>query len=186
MDRGTWQATIHRVAKSQTWLSTHMHIVNLQYCVSFRCIAECFGYIYIYTHVLFPSIFQDGWMASLTGWTWVWVSSRSWWWTGKLGMLQSMGSQRVRHSSATELNWWNTLRHLRQVLEKVFRQNSSLGKLYHIVTVQLYWLTKLPTVYSLFLLLSFMSFSFPCFSLFLPFTLAFLNGILDKGHFKSL
>ena len=47
----------------------------------------------------------DGWMASLTQWTWVWVNSRSWWWTGKPGLLQSMGSQRVRHEWATELNW---------------------------------------------------------------------------------
>ena len=47
----------------------------------------------------------DGWMASLTQWTWVWASSRSWWWTGKPGVLQSMGSQRVRHDWATELNW---------------------------------------------------------------------------------
>ena len=47
----------------------------------------------------------DGWMASPTQWTWVWVNSRSWWWTGRPGVLQSMGSQRVRHSWATELNW---------------------------------------------------------------------------------
>ena len=49
-----------------------------------------------------------GWdrlMASPTQWTWVWVGSRSWWRTGKLGVLQSMGSQRVRHDWATELNW---------------------------------------------------------------------------------
>ena len=46
----------------------------------------------------------DGWMASLTQCTWVWASSRSWWWTGKPGLLQSMGSQRVRHDWATELN----------------------------------------------------------------------------------
>ena len=39
----------------------------------------------------------DGWMASLTQWTWVWVNSRSWWWTGRPGVLQSMGSQRVGH-----------------------------------------------------------------------------------------
>ena len=45
----------------------------------------------------------DCWMASPTWWTWVWVSSRSWWWTGRPGMLQSMGSQRVRHDWATEL-----------------------------------------------------------------------------------
>ena len=38
-----------------------------------------------------------GWMVSPTRWTWVWASSGSWWWTGKPGVLQSMGSQRVRH-----------------------------------------------------------------------------------------
>ena len=48
----------------------------------------------------------DGWMASPTQWTWVWASSGSWWWTGKPGMLHSMGLQRVRHNWATELNWW--------------------------------------------------------------------------------
>ena len=47
----------------------------------------------------------DGWMASLTQWTWVWVSSGSWRWTGKPGVLQSMGSQIVGHDWATELNW---------------------------------------------------------------------------------
>ena len=47
----------------------------------------------------------DGWMASLTQWAWVWVNSRSWRWTGRPGVLQSMGSQRVRHDWVTELNW---------------------------------------------------------------------------------
>ena len=47
----------------------------------------------------------DGWMASPTQWTWVWVDSGSWWWTGSPGMLQFMGSQRVGHDWATELNW---------------------------------------------------------------------------------
>ena len=45
------------------------------------------------------------WMASLTRWTWDWVNSGSWWWTGRPGVLQSMGSQRVRHDWAPELNW---------------------------------------------------------------------------------
>jgi len=45
------------------------------------------------------------WMASPTRWTWVWVSSGSWWWNGKSGMLQSMGSQRVGHNWVSELNW---------------------------------------------------------------------------------
>ena len=47
----------------------------------------------------------DGWMASPTQWTWVWVNSGSWWWTGRPGVLRFMGSQRVRHDWATELNW---------------------------------------------------------------------------------
>ena len=44
-----------------------------------------------------------GWMASLIRWTWVWASSRSWWWTGKPGVLQSMGSQ--SRTQLAELNW---------------------------------------------------------------------------------
>ena len=51
----------------------------------------------------------DGWMASLTQWTWVWVDSGSWWWTGRPGMLWFMGSQRVGHNWATELNWTYTI-----------------------------------------------------------------------------
>ena len=47
----------------------------------------------------------DGWMASRTRWTWVWVNSGSWWWTGRPGMLQFMGSQRVGHNWGNELNW---------------------------------------------------------------------------------
>ena len=47
----------------------------------------------------------DGWMASATQWTWVWVNSGSWWWTGRPGVLRCMGSQRVGHDWATELNW---------------------------------------------------------------------------------
>ena len=52
-----------------------------------------------------------GWnsqMASLTQWTWVWANSRSWWWTRRLGMLQSMGSQRLGHDWA--LNWTDTFK----------------------------------------------------------------------------
>ena len=48
---------------------------------------------------------DEMWMASPTQWTWVWVDSRSWWWTGRPGMLRFMGSQRVGHNWATELNW---------------------------------------------------------------------------------
>ena len=54
----------------------------------------------------------DGWMASLTRWTWVWVNSGSWWWTGRPGVLQSMESQRVGHDWATELNCYIYTYHL--------------------------------------------------------------------------
>ena len=51
----------------------------------------------------------DGWMASPTQWTWVWVDSRSWWWTGRPGVLWFMGSQRVGHDWVTN---WTELFHL--------------------------------------------------------------------------
>ena len=47
----------------------------------------------------------DGWMASLTQWTWVWVNSESWWWTGRPGVLWFMRLQRVGHDWVTELKW---------------------------------------------------------------------------------
>ena len=47
---------------------------------------------------------RDGWSGSPTQWTWVWVNSRSWWWTGRPGVLWFMGSQRVGHDWVTELN----------------------------------------------------------------------------------
>ena len=52
----------------------------------------------------------DGWMASPTQWSWVCVGSGSWWWTGRPGMLWFMGSQRVGHDCATELNWDSILK----------------------------------------------------------------------------
>ena len=48
----------------------------------------------------------DGWMASPTRWTWVWVNSWSWWWTGRPGVLWFVGSQIVGHNWVTELNWY--------------------------------------------------------------------------------
>ena len=47
----------------------------------------------------------DGWMALPTRWTWVWVNSGSWWWTGRPGVLRFMGLQGIRHDWETELNW---------------------------------------------------------------------------------
>ena len=77
---------------------------------------------------------DDGWMASPTRWTWVWVSSRRWWWIGKgkPGMLQSLGLQRLGHAWAPELNW--TTRHQALVLGT---WNMSMNK------------TKIPTLKSI-------------------------------------
>ena len=63
----------------------------------------------------------DGWMASLTHWPWVWVSFRSWWWTGKSGVLQSTGSQRIRHD-------WVTEQQLKLGKEKAMIQNLTTGR----------------------------------------------------------
>ena len=73
----------------------------------------------------------DGWMASLTWWTWVWVNSVSWWWTGRPGVLRFMGSQRVGHDWATELNW-----------DRAFH----LVVLYYIFTPCGFWLPEKPKV----------------------------------------
>ena len=66
----------------------------------------------------------DGWMASPTQWTWVWVDSRSWWWRARPGVLQFMGSQRVRHDWATELNWvdGNSMFHFLRNFPTAFHQ----------------------------------------------------------------
>ena len=73
----------------------------------------------------------DGWMASLTRWMWVWVNSGSWWWTGRPGVLQFMGSQRIGHDWATELNWtpWLMSRPYPKFLLDVTFQKSSLLKI---------------------------------------------------------
>ena len=68
----------------------------------------------------------DGWMASPTRWTWVWVDSGSWWWTGRPVMLWFMGSQRVGHDWATELNWTDTLLRSRIMFKNVFNSNGVL------------------------------------------------------------
>ena len=68
----------------------------------------------------------DSWMASTTQWTWVWVNSGSWWWTGRPGVLRFMGSQRVRHDWAAELNWITHYHFKRYALEKCPNSNCSL------------------------------------------------------------
>ena len=77
---------------------------------------QCFGHLMWRTDLKRPWCWErlrgegdgddggwDGWMASPTQWTWVSVNSGSWWWTGRPGVLQPMGSQRVGHYWATEL-----------------------------------------------------------------------------------
>ena len=64
----------------------------------------------------------DGWMVSLMQWTWVWVGAGNWWWTGKPGVLQSMGLQRVEHdwvTDWTELNQWKPAKDLQKHLWSV-------------------------------------------------------------------
>ena len=67
---------------------------------------------------------RDGWIASSTQWTWVWASSNSsWWWTGKPGMLQSIGLQRVRRDWVAEQNWTETL-----LFETVTKRHAHIHK----------------------------------------------------------
>ena len=77
----------------------------------------------------------DGWMASMTPWTWVWVISGSWWWTGKSGMLQSIGVTK----SWTWLSDWTDMRHKRYMtlcsnfLEKKKSHVDFVNKFYQIL-----------------------------------------------------
>ena len=81
----------------------------------------------------------DGWMASRTRWTWVWVNSRSWWWTGRPGVLQFMGSQRVRCNWATELNWTVFLQKFIKILfhfcEKYICECPQLNYIFNMVAI---------------------------------------------------
>ena len=60
----------------------------------------------------------DGWMASLTQWTWIWVNSGSSWWTGRPGVLRFMGLQRVGHDWVTELKWTDSFNNIIPVKKK--------------------------------------------------------------------
>ena len=65
----------------------------------------------------------DGWMASLTQWRWVWLKFGSWWWTGRPGVLQSLGSRRVGHNWATEMNWSDSDSESWLVVQALFGQD---------------------------------------------------------------
>ena len=66
----------------------------------------------------------DGWMASLTWWTWLWVDSGGWWWTGRPGVLRCMGSQRVGW-----LSDWTELKYVYPVFPKLFVEKTVLSLL---------------------------------------------------------
>ena len=100
---------------SQFWRKSVLNIHRKDRCCSFNTLATWCEEL---THWKRPWCWEwlkaggkgdnrgwDGWMASLSWWTWVWVNSGSWWWTGRPGMLRFMGLQRVRHNWVTELNW---------------------------------------------------------------------------------
>ena len=100
-DRGAWWAAIYGVTQSRTWLkplSSSSSSITFQYLLKTLVLGK------IESRRRRGWQRMDVWVASPTRWTWVWASSGSWWWTGKPGMLQSMGSQRVRHDWVTELN----------------------------------------------------------------------------------
>ena len=85
----------------------------------------------------------DGWVASPTRWTWIWVNSGSWWWTRSPGVLQFMGSQRVRHDWVTELNWktkikakwnwWAGNRNIWHAKPKIFIINGTFKKIPNLI-----------------------------------------------------
>ena len=74
------------------------------------------------------------WLDSITptGWTWVWVNSGSWWWTGRPGVLGFMGSQRVGHDWATELNWTERITNSKGTAH-IFPDLTSLNSLSHLI-----------------------------------------------------
>ena len=77
----------------------------------YRCFTlKTFSNTLSFVTVIFKLHGWDGWMASQTRWTWVWVNSGSWWWPGRPGVLWFMGSQRVGHDWATDLIWSDLMR----------------------------------------------------------------------------
>ena len=81
----------------------------------------------------------NGCIASPTQWTWVWVGSGSWWWTGRPGVLQSMGSLRVGHNWVTELTDWS--QRSSQVALVVNNSPANAGDKRHVLDP---WVVKIP------------------------------------------
>ena len=117
---GAWWAAVYGVAQSWTWLKQlssssskvdhlpnlpHFDFLDLMWIESIISKQRLWCWEGLGAGGEGDNRGWDGWMASPTPWTWVWVNSGSWWWTGRPGVLRFMGSQRVGHNWATELNW---------------------------------------------------------------------------------
>ena len=112
----------------------------------------------------------DGFMASPAQCTWVWVNSRCWWWTGRPGMLQSTGSQKVEHNWATELIWterWTFL-HRKEVIN--FTKGSS------------WYLVAFVFFYYLFFILFLIILGVHCYRL--AFSSCGWQGLISSCHWK--
>ena len=105
MDREAWRAAIHGVAKSRTRLSNWTELKRTLDAKSWL-IGKDPDAGKDWGQEEKGTTEEDGWMASPTEWTWVWVDSGSWWWTGRPGVLWFMGWQRVGQDWATELIDW--------------------------------------------------------------------------------
>ena len=84
----------------------------------------------------------DGWMASRTQRTWVWVDSGSWWWTGSSGLLQSTGLQRVGHGWATEFNCTELISEERTVMRELDQLSKSSHFPNHLLDTNINWLNS--------------------------------------------
>ena len=134
-------------------------------------------------------------MASLTRWTWVWVNSRSWWWTGRPGVLWFMGSQRVRQDWATDLIW-SDLKQFRNIfLEHTELSIVSFSQCFKnvipYITVYISWgicyiLLLLLLLFSLYIMFLFSLLAFHLFSLFVYQHFVYYMSVTLKNVFVLL
>ena len=93
----------------------------------------------------------DAWMASPTQWTWVWINSGSWWWTGRPSMLWFIGSQRIRHEWAAELELDCLLSLFFSILYPLAQQELNNGWIIHInYTEFLSWASQSNVIFPYF------------------------------------
>ena len=139
--RCEWNCSLPSISYCwQSFSSTISHLLSLLYSITLLpCwldASPCVPAVVLYYRG------WDGWMASLTRWTWVWVNSGSWWWTGRPGVLQFMGSQRVGHYWMTELNWtelyFSRFCIVRLKMFSLFFMYNLSEKYYKPITVQYY------------------------------------------------